>query len=453
MRRLFAGVIAFLGISCSNGETPGSPDGSDDDPQTTPSAPASIQITPSTVSLPEGDQRQLTAVVRDAAGQVLASAQITWQANSSSIVTVSNSGLITARAPGGPVPVFAVVGNVSSSAQITVTPRPATTTPLAGGTIYAGANQVSAFPGGPTSNEIVALNPSTGVMTNLTQHPANDQFPRVSPDGTHLIYATDRFPGSAGLMRSDGANASAFGPSCASIINACIFSASWLADGRIIFYYQNLDASGQQRAVGTRTTVSPAIQFTNVPISFPNSAAYAPAGDVATYQSNGILLTARVSNAQVTTIAAACTFASACTTLPIWSASGQFIYALRQSALWEFSANGGTSRQLYAATSSSGIEAYALSPDGLQMAVIENGFAKVFSLSSPTNVRTLFSPIPDVFTTIDASAPIVWSPDSRSVAFVGTDNLPHRIYGVNVDGSGLKLVGEVGFAHGLAWGR
>jgi uncharacterized protein YjdB len=59
-----------------------------------------VEVTPAPVVLEVGRARQLTAVARDAAGNVLTGRTVTWTTDAPATATVSATGLVTAVAPG-----------------------------------------------------------------------------------------------------------------------------------------------------------------------------------------------------------------------------------------------------------------------------------------------------------------------------------------------------------------
>ena len=85
---------------------------------------ATVEITPSSGSLVLGGTTQLTATPKTASGLVVPGRAVTWSSSNAAAVSVSQSGVITANALGGPVRITATVDGVSGEAQITVQPFP-----------------------------------------------------------------------------------------------------------------------------------------------------------------------------------------------------------------------------------------------------------------------------------------------------------------------------------------
>src|SRR3989449_876623 len=89
--------------------------------QVSRSAPvASVDVTPSSASVPVGQTVQLTATPKDAAGNVLTGRTVTWASGDMALATVSPSGLVTGVAAGGPVTITAMSEAQSGTASVTV---------------------------------------------------------------------------------------------------------------------------------------------------------------------------------------------------------------------------------------------------------------------------------------------------------------------------------------------
>ena len=91
-------------------------------PEPEPPAPApvaSVSVTPGTVALEIGENRQLTAVTRDADGSVLDGRVVSWSSSRPDLVTVTSAGRVTAVAAGTAIVTGASEGR-SASAIVTV---------------------------------------------------------------------------------------------------------------------------------------------------------------------------------------------------------------------------------------------------------------------------------------------------------------------------------------------
>ena len=113
-------------------------------------AVASVTVSPPSSTIITGTTVQLSAVLQDDLGNVLTGRVITWSTSDGVRASVSNTGLVTGLAPGGPVTIFANSEGRSGSAQVTVDPRPLviTTTSVAAGTVGAAYSQALAATGG-----------------------------------------------------------------------------------------------------------------------------------------------------------------------------------------------------------------------------------------------------------------------------------------------------------------
>jgi hypothetical protein len=81
--------------------------------------PASVEVSPASLSLSVGSSEQLQATVRDAGGTTISSPDLSWRSSSTSIASVSSTGLVTALADGTSV-ITATSGSASSDAAVTV---------------------------------------------------------------------------------------------------------------------------------------------------------------------------------------------------------------------------------------------------------------------------------------------------------------------------------------------
>src|SRR5690606_33241839 len=81
---------------------------------------ASVTATPASHTFTEVNAtRQVTAVARDAAGNAMSGTQFSWSSSSNSVVTVSGSGLMTARGE-GTARVIVSAGGFADTVTVTV---------------------------------------------------------------------------------------------------------------------------------------------------------------------------------------------------------------------------------------------------------------------------------------------------------------------------------------------
>jgi hypothetical protein len=86
-----------------------------------PRSAASVTITSPTANPKEGDELQLTAVVRDQNGDVMPSAAVTWSSSNTEIAAVSATGLVNTFATGN-VEVTANANGTFGTLRLTITP-------------------------------------------------------------------------------------------------------------------------------------------------------------------------------------------------------------------------------------------------------------------------------------------------------------------------------------------
>ncbi len=92
--------------------------------------PASIVIAPTAITLAEGDNRQLTAVVYNAEGTALIGVAVSWQSADEDAATVGPTGIVTRGAGDGTALIRAFVGTVvSNTCSVAVAPEVEDTVP------------------------------------------------------------------------------------------------------------------------------------------------------------------------------------------------------------------------------------------------------------------------------------------------------------------------------------
>ena len=134
---------------------------------------ASLEVTPGTSTLVSfGATVQLTATPKDANGNPVAGQTATWSSSNNGIATVSDVGLVTAVANGGPVTITATVGAFTGTATATVAQvvatvvvTPGVTTLIALGStvqLTAAAQRCQRPPGGWPDGELVVLQRGRG---------------------------------------------------------------------------------------------------------------------------------------------------------------------------------------------------------------------------------------------------------------------------------------------------
>lgn len=84
-------------------------------------APASIALTPLTLSIPSGGSLQVTAVVKNSQGEVVPAQGLTYASSAPGIATVSGAGLVSSVGPIGAANISASIGSTVVSAPTVVT--------------------------------------------------------------------------------------------------------------------------------------------------------------------------------------------------------------------------------------------------------------------------------------------------------------------------------------------
>ena len=132
---------------------------------------ATVTVTPAAPSVSAGQTVQLTATLKDSAGNTLTGRTVTWTSSNTAAATVSGSGLVTGVAAGSAT-ITATSGGKSGTATITVmVPVASVTVAPASAGIYVGQTvQLTATPkdanGNPLTGRVVTWSSSnTGVAT------------------------------------------------------------------------------------------------------------------------------------------------------------------------------------------------------------------------------------------------------------------------------------------------
>jgi uncharacterized protein YjdB len=141
---------------------------------------ASVTVSPATPSVQAGATVQLSAVTKDASGNVLTGRPITWTSSNTSVATISGSGLVTAIIAGSAT-ITATSGTVTGTAALTVTaPAPVpvatvTVTPAAPSVQVGATVQLSAVPRDANGNVLTGR--------TITWSSSNNSVATVSSSG------------------------------------------------------------------------------------------------------------------------------------------------------------------------------------------------------------------------------------------------------------------------------
>jgi uncharacterized protein YjdB len=140
-----------------------------------PAAVATVAVTPATPSVTVGQTVQLTATLRDAAGNALTGRTVEWSSGNTAVASVSATGLVTG-ATAGTATITATSGGKSGTAQLTVTQIPIGSIAVAPATasVFVGATvQLTATPrdaaGNPLTGRVVSWTTSSAAVASVSQ--------------------------------------------------------------------------------------------------------------------------------------------------------------------------------------------------------------------------------------------------------------------------------------------
>ncbi|HEX6925877.1 MAG TPA: Ig-like domain-containing protein [Longimicrobiaceae bacterium] len=99
-----------------------------EEPEYPTPAIGSVEVSPASAELEVGETLQLTAVVRDGAGQELPDQTVTWSSSNAAVATVTNTGRVTAVGSGSAT-ITAAAGGISDRVTVAVIEPPSTQDP------------------------------------------------------------------------------------------------------------------------------------------------------------------------------------------------------------------------------------------------------------------------------------------------------------------------------------
>lgn len=137
-----------------------------------------VEVTPSAAGIAVGETRQFTATVRSTSGTVVDHAAVVWSSTDASVVTVTQSGLVTAVGS-GTAQIQATFANVTGSAVVTV----ANPTVLRDAILYATDEYT---PG--VTKELAVVHPDGTGRRRLTTDAFGATSPDISPDGRRIVF-------------------------------------------------------------------------------------------------------------------------------------------------------------------------------------------------------------------------------------------------------------------------
>ncbi|HEV2750218.1 MAG TPA: Ig-like domain-containing protein [Gemmatimonadales bacterium] len=134
---------------------------------------ASVTVTPASASVQAGQTVQLTATLKDANGNILTGRTVTWSSNTTTVATVSSSGLVTTTVAGSAT-ITATSEGQSGTSAITVTAVPVasvTVTPATASVAAGGTVQLTATPkdanGNPLTGRVITWQSSNSAIASV----------------------------------------------------------------------------------------------------------------------------------------------------------------------------------------------------------------------------------------------------------------------------------------------
>jgi uncharacterized protein YjdB len=166
---------------------------------------ASVVVTPATSNVVVGQSTQLSAQLRDGSGAIITGRAVAWTSTSTTVVTVSSNGLVTAIAP-GTATITATSEGRSGSATVNVAARPVSAVIVSPGQVTLFANQTvqlsalvtddrgQVLPGKPvtftsSSNQVATVS-SSGLVTGISAGTATITATSEGATGTALVTIT-----------------------------------------------------------------------------------------------------------------------------------------------------------------------------------------------------------------------------------------------------------------------
>src|SRR3989441_353442 len=380
--------------------------------QSSTGPPASISLSLLTgrdtlLNLAAGTTYPVTATVRDAAGNILIDQPVTWSSSDPNVLTVSQTGVLTAAGigfPSVPARVAALSSwlsvNVSPGppASVTVSPTPATVTAL--DTILLTATVRDA------AGSVINY-PSVNWTSSATGVASVAPYDGGSP-GTTVGTVTGVNPGGVTITATSGA--------ASGTVAVTVGPAVPVASVTVT------PASAKLVLPGT-VQLAVALRDANGKLLYPRPTTWTSDNTtVARVDANGLVTPVAVGSATVTATREGVSGATAITVdAPVLAfLSGR----TGPQGVYFMNADGSAVASLtYAATE------LAWSPDGQKIAFVSYGSQEVLVMnadgSAPTNLtnNAVYHDHP------------TWSPDGQKIAFVSAPDANYEIYVMNADGS------------------
>src|SRR5690348_11025216 len=173
---------------------------------------ASVTVSPATASVPQGQTTQLTAVTKDANGNVLTGRGVVWSSSNQAVASVNANGLVSGVAAGSAT-ITATSEGQSGTATITVTSVPVASVTVTPATASVGVGQTTQLTAvtkdangnvltgravtWSSGNQAVASVNGSGLVTGVAAGSATITATSEGQNGTAAITVTGPAPGCA----------------------------------------------------------------------------------------------------------------------------------------------------------------------------------------------------------------------------------------------------------------
>ncbi|HEX7051150.1 MAG TPA: Ig-like domain-containing protein [Longimicrobiales bacterium] len=372
---------------------------------------AALEVSPSAVSVGEGDTVRLVAAAADSNGVAVEGAAVEWVSEDEGVATVDGSGLVTGVGWGGETRITATAAGLSGQVTVSVPDQ-------------------LVFHAGDDNVDIYRINADGSGLTRLTFAAGDDAWPTWSPDGGRIAFRTSRDANEEiYVMNADGSD-----PTNVTNDAGDDYRPSWSPDGmKIAFestrdgnyevYVVNADGSGLQNL-----TNDPGADFEPV---------WSPDGKRIAFYSH------RDGDFDIHVMAADGSELMNLTNdggdgdnvLPRWSPDGTRIaFVSNRDGDYEIYVMNSDGSGLDKLTDNDDIDNAAVwSPDGSRIALTtyRDGNYEIHVVNADGSSETNLTNHPG------QDALPVWSPDGERIAFASDRDGDYEIYVVHADGSGL----------------
>jgi Tol biopolymer transport system component len=345
----------------------------------------SVEVTPATATLDIGESRVLSAVVRSHSGAILSNAPVSWISGDPTLATVNASGLVTAVARGS-VQIRAAFGNDTGRAQISVEELTLRNRIVFATTENGSFDLGVVRPDGSDRRILTATNNGSRVFLD----------PDVSPDGRHIAYRD--------------------------------------VDNHV--HVINADGTGNRRLVSGP-------DFENLPDWSPDGTQIAFSGVVSPSNGSSRIFVVNVDGTGLRQLSPDDPSNYGGDGWPSWAPDGTRLTFTRNGELFVINADGTGMTHI---PTPHGAQAPAWSPDGSWIAYQSLSFIDLASelyITTPDGSNSI-----QLTNTADFEASPSWSPDSRRIVFARWANDAGRLFVINVDGTGERLLTAPSTVHG-----